>query len=258
MSERSTVATFPDLANKVAVVTGGGRGIGAATSRALATNGARVAVLSVTDPTTVAAELRNAGYDALSIRVDCTNLAELEAAQQEITESLGPPELLAMFAGGFRSRTPVLEISEEEWRFVIDSNLTATFLTAKAFLPAMRDRRCGAVVTMASNAARHLDIPLTASYAAAKAGVVMFTRHVAKEMGPHGIRVNCVAPATTLTQRIADLYDEAMLAELRALSPLGELGLPEDVAGAALFLLSDASRWVTGITLDVAGGRVMV
>jgi len=250
--------TYPDLDGKVAVVTGGARGIGAATCRALAASGARVAVLDFAEPEQLADELRRSGADAMAVTADCQRSADLERAEREIAGRLGPTDVLAVFAGGFRARTPILEISEEEWRFVVDSNLTATFLTAKAFLPGMVERRRGAVVTMASNAARYLDISLTASYAAAKAGIMMFTRHVARELGPYGVRVNCLAPATTLTERIQHLYDEAQIQELVSLAPLRKLGYPEDVANAALFLASDASRWLTGVTLDVAGGRVML
>jgi 3-oxoacyl-[acyl-carrier protein] reductase len=111
---------------------------------------------------------------------------------------------------------------------------------------------------MASNSARLLDIPLTASYAASKAGVVQFTRHAAKELGPHGIRVNCIAPATTLSERVDTIMSEEIRARVTELSPLGRLGTPQDSALATLFLASESASWLTGVTLDVAGGRVML
>jgi 3-oxoacyl-[acyl-carrier protein] reductase len=111
---------------------------------------------------------------------------------------------------------------------------------------------------MASNAGRFLDINLTASYAAAKAGIAMFTRHVAREVGQHGIRVNCVAPATTLSERVERIMPEERRAEIAAMAPLGRLGMPEDSAQATLFLASDASSFLTGVTIDIAGGRVMM
>jgi 3-oxoacyl-[acyl-carrier protein] reductase len=111
---------------------------------------------------------------------------------------------------------------------------------------------------MSSNAGRFLDIQTTASYAAAKAGVIMFTRHVAKEVGRHGIRVNCVAPATVLTERIERLMSEERRVETAALAPLGRMGTPEDVALATLFLVSESASWLTGVTLDVTGGRIML
>src|SRR5262249_52120055 len=154
--------------------------------------------------------------------------------------------------------TPVLEITPEEWRQVVDANLTSTFLTVRAAVPEMVRRGRGAVVTMASNGGRYLDMPLTASYAAAKAGVVMFTRHLAKEVGPHGVRANCVAPATTLTERVATMMPQAELDAWAKLSPLGRLGTPMDSALAALFLVSESAGWLTGVTLDVTGGRIML
>jgi 3-oxoacyl-[acyl-carrier protein] reductase len=103
-----------------------------------------------------------------------------------------------------------------------------------------------------------LDVPLTASYAAAKAGVMVFTRHMAKEVGPHGIRANCVAPATTLTERTSRILSQERRAELAGLAPLGRLGVPDDTALATLFLASSSAAWLTGVTLDVAGGRIML
>jgi 3-oxoacyl-[acyl-carrier protein] reductase len=111
---------------------------------------------------------------------------------------------------------------------------------------------------MASNAARFLDIKLTASYAAAKAGIMTLSRHAALELGPHGVRVNVLAPATILSERVKGAMDEERLAGIAAMSPLGTIGVPEDPALAALFLASESARWMTGVTLDVAGGRIMI
>jgi 3-oxoacyl-[acyl-carrier protein] reductase len=152
----------------------------------------------------------------------------------------------------------VTEITDEEWDDVLEWNLTSTFRAVQVFLPAMLEARRGAIVTMASNGARLLDKPLTASYVAAKAGVVQFTRHVAREVGPQGVRINCVAPATTTSERIERIMDDESQARTAALSPLGRLGVPADTAQATLFLLSGAASWLTGVTLDIAGGRVML
>jgi len=165
--------------------------------------------------------------------------------------------VLMVFAGGFGRMTPVTEISEEEWREVVDSNLTSTFFACKSFLPGMIERGRGSIVTMASNSARNLDVTLTASYAAAKAGIVQLTRHVAKEVGPSGVRINCIAPATTLTERVQRIMDQDWVDWMASLAPLKRIGMPDDSASAALFLASDAASWLTGVTLDVAGGRVM-
>jgi 3-oxoacyl-[acyl-carrier protein] reductase len=262
MAETATlqVPIYPDLASKVAVVTGGSKGIGAATCRVLAANRAKVAVVARSKEgiDTEVASLRSRGAEAVGLEADCTKFSDLEVVRRSVERELGPVDVLIAFAGGFGALTPVQDISEDEWNFVVDSNLTSTFLTVKCFLPGMIERRRGAIVTMASNAGRFLDIPLTASYAAAKAAIVMFTRHVAKEVGTYGIRANCVAPATSLSERVGRIMSPERIEEIAAMAPLGRIGLPEDTALATLFLASESSGWITGVTLDIAGGRIML
>jgi len=250
-------ALYPDLEGKAALVTGGSKGIGAATCRALVANGVRVAVNGRGQEAIdeLVAEL---GPGAVGVRGDCTSEAEMKDVHERVEEALGPVDLLAAFAGGFESFTPVCEMGLDEWRTVIDANLTSTFLTVRAFAPGMIERRRGAIVTMSSCAGRVLDKPTQAAYAASKAGIAMFTRHVALELGKHGVRANCVAPATTLTERIERAMTPEALAFTEGLSPLGRLGASEDSANATVFLLSDAAGWLTGVTIDVAGGRVMI
>jgi 3-oxoacyl-[acyl-carrier protein] reductase len=253
-------AVYPDLRGRVALVTGGSKGIGAETCRALAANGARVAVNGRDEAAidAVVAECRELGAEAIGAAADVRSRAGLNELRRTVESELGAVELLAPFAGGFSAFTPVTEITDEEWDDVLEWNLTSTFRAVQVFLPAMLEARRGAIVTMASNGARVLDKPLTASYVAAKAGVVQFTRHVAREIGPQGVRINCVAPATTTSERIERIMDDESQARTAALSPLGRLGVPADTAQATLFLLSGAASWLTGVTLDVAGGRVML
>jgi 3-oxoacyl-[acyl-carrier protein] reductase len=263
MTEQAAAAqipTFPDLPGKVAVVTGGSKGIGASTCRMLAASGVKVAIAARGEEAIarLVGDLRADGAEALGVRGDCTNPADLQRIREEVEAALGPVDILIAFAGGFTRATPITDLNEEEWRAIVDSNLTATFLTVKAFLPGMIERRCGVIVTMASNAGRLLDITLNAAYAAAKGGIVVFTRHLAKEIGPQGIRANCVAPATVSTKRVEALMSDDRRASIADMAPLGRLGKPEDVAAATLFLCSDAAAWITGVTLDVAGGRVML
>jgi 3-oxoacyl-[acyl-carrier protein] reductase len=265
MSETTTrarpeVPLYPDLAGKVAVVTGGSKGIGAATCRVLAANRVRVAVAARSRPgiDALVEELRGAGAEAIGFSGDAGDFADMDRLRALTEAELGPVDILVPFAGGFSSYTPLHEIDEREWREVLDANLTSTFLTMKAFLPSMMRAERGAIVTMASNSARLLDIPLTASYAAAKAAVVQLTRHAAKELGPRGIRVNCVAPATTLSERVEGIMSDEVRRRVVELCPLGRLGTPEDSALATLFLVSESAAWLTGVTLDVAGGRVML
>jgi 3-oxoacyl-[acyl-carrier protein] reductase len=251
--------TYPDLANKVAVVTGGSRGIGAATCRLLAQNGAKVMVGGRDEAAinSVVQEIQDSGGEAIGAAADLTDFASVERIRGRVEEELGPVDVLAAFVGGQGYPTPTEQMSEEQWRSVIDSDLTSTFLTVRSFLPGMMERGRGAIVTMASSAGR-LPSQASAAYAAAKAGVVMFSRHVANEVGQHGVRVNCLAPSSILTERVKRLIPEGTQRQMAAMHPLGRMGMPEDVALATLFLASDSSSWITGVTLDVAGGRIIV
>ena len=256
----AVIPTYPDLAGKVAVVTGGSKGIGAATCRVLAANGVKVAVVARDQAGIdgMVSSLQETGATAIGISADMVSFKDIERVRETVERELGPTDILIPFAGGFGRPTPVWEISEEEWHFVIESNLTSTFLSCKSFLPGMMQRGRGSIVTMSSNAGRYLDITLTASYAAAKAGIVMFTRHVAKEVGPKGVRVNCVAPATTISERVQRIMSPERLQEIADMAPLHRIGMPEDSALATLFLVSDSASWLTGITIDVAGGRILM
>ena len=260
MQTSGKLPSYPDLAGKVAVVTGGSGGIGAATCRVLAANGAHVAV-NGRDPTRIQAvvdAIGDGGGRAIGVAGDCTDLAAVERLREVVEQELGPVEVLAAFVGGGRARPgPVADVPEEDWRSTVDGSLTATLLTLKSFLPGMLQRGRGAIVTMASSAARLPGLGAPAPYAAAKAGVVMLTRQVAYEAGPHGVRANCLAPHTILTEQLQRVAPVEWREEMAARIPLGRLGTPDDVAQAAVFLASDSAAWLTGVTLDVAGGYVM-
>jgi 3-oxoacyl-[acyl-carrier protein] reductase len=260
MQTSDNAVVYPDLAGKVAVVTGGSGAIGAATCRLLAANGARV-VVNGRDQAKIDAvvdAIRATGGEAIGVTGDCTDLAAVKRLRQQVEQDLGPAEVLASFVGGGRARPgPVADVPVEDWRSTVDGTLTATFLTLKSFLPGMIERGRGAILTMASSAARLPGLGAPAPYVAAKAGVVMLTRQVATEVGRHGVRVNCLAPHTILTEQIQQQAPEEWREKMAAAVPLGRLGTPEDVALAALFLASDSAAWLTGVTLDVAGGYVM-
>ncbi|MFF2040197.1 SDR family NAD(P)-dependent oxidoreductase [Kitasatospora sp. NPDC058170] len=250
---------YPDLAGTVVVITGGSRGIGAETARAFARQGAAVAVLGRDEEAlaAVAAELRAIGVEALGLVADCTDAAALARAAERIEEGLGPVGVLAAFVGGDGYPVPTVRETEEHWRAVLDANLNATFLTVQAFLPGLLKRGAGSVVTMASTAGR-LPSGSSAAYAAAKAGVLMYTRHLALELAGAGVRVNAIAPGAVRTERTAAVMPPEVQAAVAAAHPIGRLGEPEDIASATLFLASAASSWITGQTLDVSGGRVIV
>jgi 3-oxoacyl-[acyl-carrier protein] reductase len=254
------VPTYPDLAGKVAVVTGGSRGIGAETCRFFAANGMRVAVVGRDEEAiqAVVEDIRSASGEAIGLAADCTDRQAVESMRAAAEEEFGPVDVLAAFAGFEPGPTPIDKVSEETWREVLDGNLTATFLTVTAFLPGMMERRAGSVITMASAVGRRPGWSSVA-YASAKAGILMFTRRVAFEVGKYNVRVNALAPSAILTerneQRIPPEYREKVIEDMFVLS---RFGTPADCANAALFLASDASSWITGQTTDVAGGNVMM
>jgi 3-oxoacyl-[acyl-carrier protein] reductase len=253
--------TYPDLANKVVLVTGSSRGIGAETCRAFAANGTKVFVNGRDTKAidTVVAEIQSRGGEALGIAAECTQLSDLEHMHLQIEQAFGSVDILAAFAASGDMRPgPLEERSEAEWHSSIDGSLTSTFLSFKTFLPSMIERKRGAIVTMASAAARQPTPRSPVAYAAAKAGVILLTRSVASQVAQHSIRINCVAPSAILNDRMNTTMSESQLRQFAASFPLGRIGQPNDVAQAALFLASEASSWITGVTLDIAGGDVML
>jgi 3-oxoacyl-[acyl-carrier protein] reductase len=250
-----------DLENKVALVTGSSRGIGAAIAREFARHGANVAVhgRDIKAMTTVRVGIERAGGRAMQIAADTTSFADIEEMRRRVEAELGPIDILVANAGGSPIKPgPLEEISEEGWRASVDSNLTATFLTIKSILPGMKERGSGCVITMSSAAARRPHPGSPIAYAAAKAGIELLTKDVAAQAGPFGVRVNCIAPETILTEMNQELIPPETQAALREAHPLRRLGTPEDVARAAVFLASASSAWITGIVVDVAGGAVLV
>ena len=244
---------------RVALVTGGSRGIGAATAVRLAEQGALVGVggrdRAAIDR--VVERVRASGGVAVAAPADATQADEIAATCTALAGELGPVELLAAFAGGNGRPRPTEQVEPEEWRRVIEGDLTSTFLTIRAVLPGMLERGGGSIVTMSSSAGRQPS-EAAAAYAVAKAGVVMLTKHLAAELGPRGVRVNCLAPSAVLNEKMSAAMSTEQLAGLASRFPLGRIGQPGDVAAAAVFLLSDEASWITGATLDVTGGRVIV
>ncbi|MCW2871601.1 SDR family NAD(P)-dependent oxidoreductase [Actinacidiphila oryziradicis] len=250
-------STYPDLTGKTVVITGGSRGIGAQTARAFAAQGAKVCVVGRDQGAlaTVVADITDKDGAAIGAVADVTDSASLDRMRRQVESQLGPVDVLAAFAGGQGFPVPSQDLTEERWRQVIDSDLTSAFLTIQAFLPGMLERGRGSVITMSSAAGRQPS-QANLAYGVANAGLVMLTRHLATEIGPRGIRVNCIAPSSIRTENVQARMPADVQEKVAATHPLGRMGTTDDVARTALFLASDAASWLTGLTIDVAGGRI--
>ena len=246
-----------EFASKTVLVTGGGSGIGKAAALAYAKEGAAVALTYITSAEEAAGVVRDiqaAGGRALAIRADLTRENEVEKVFEQAEGELGALDAVFANAGGIIGRRPTVEMTLDFWREVIDVNLTSTFLTARAAFQRMVPRRRGAIVTMASLAAFNGAGPGAAAYAAAKGAIVAYTRALAKEGGPFGIRVNGVAPGLIAT-RFHECFNtpQGRQAVVEA-TPLGCEGAPDDVAQSVLFLSSARSAFVTGEIVQINGG----
>jgi len=249
------------LGQKVALITGSSRGIGAAIARRFAEQGALVALhgRDTAALSAVRAEIQARGGRAMQVTGDVTKFQDLEAMRSEVEGTLGPIDVLVANAGGNQTKPHLAleETSEEGFRASLDGNLTATFLTLKSVLPSMKRRRTGSIITLSSAAARRPHPASPLPYAAAKAGIELLTQHVAAQVGPFAIRVNCIAPESILTESNQRQIPDAQKAEMIEAHPIKRLGTPDDIADAALFLASESASWISGVILDVAGGAVL-
>src|SRR5262245_9816984 len=244
-----------DLKGKVALVTGGGSGIGRACALALGRAGARVAVQyrsSKDRAQAVVAELRAKGGDAEAFSGDLTKAADVRALVEQAARRFQAFDVLVNNAGDLVERKPLLEMSEALWHAVIDVNLTSTFLMCQAVAPGMIARKAGAIVNMASVAAWNGGGPGAFAYAATKGAIVSMTKGLAKELAPHGVRVNCVSPGligdTGFHERFTAKDTFAAVAKS---VPLGRAGTPDEVGTVVAFLASSDSPYLTGETLEI-------
>lgn len=239
------------LTDRIAVVTGGAGAIGAATARALAEGGARVAIVDIADnAATLAAEL---GHDAAAFALDVTTAAQVSAGFRRIEDEMGPINILvnAAGAGGANALT---DTTDEQWRHSMALGIDAAFYCTRSALEQMLPRRSGQIVNVSSvNAESFLG---SDAYSAAKAAMVSLTRSTAVRYGPRGIRANAVLPGTIRSpiwaKRLRD--DPGILDRIATWYPVGRVGEPEDVAAAVAFLASDAASFITGAALPVDGG----
>jgi 3-oxoacyl-[acyl-carrier protein] reductase len=247
-----------DLTGRRALVTGGGAGIGAAIARALGASGADVAVHYASSADGAAAivdELTAAGRTAVAIQGDLTDSAQADAVVQQATEALGGLDILVNNAGHLVGRATVAEMTDEHWHQVLDVNLTSSFAVTRAALPALTASGAGRVILMSSLASENGGGAGSVPYAAAKAGVIGFTRALAKEIAPAGVTVNAVAPGFIGDTAFHNTFTPTKAQEgIVAGIPLGRAGTVDDVAGVALFLASELSSFVTGQVVDINGG----
>jgi NAD(P)-dependent dehydrogenase (short-subunit alcohol dehydrogenase family) len=244
-----------DFSGKIALVTGGGNGIGAATCRAFAAAGARVAVLDrdAAAAERIAAEITGQGRNAEAQTIDVADREAFARLTAGITEAWGGIDILVNGAGA-TVRRMIAEMNAEDWDRVIAVNLTGAFNGIQAVLPHMRARGGGAIVNIASIAGQRISFGGTANYTASKAGLLGLTRHAAYELAPDGIRVNAVCPGPTATGFGGAIPTEEAKAVRARKIPLGRMCEPEDIADPILFLAGHAARMITGVALTVDGG----
>lgn len=250
-----------ELARSVALVTGSGSGIGKAIAKLLAANGAVVAVndIAATGKTT-ANEIVASGGEAIFLQCDVSDRAAVDQMAAEVSRQLGSIDILVNNAGcGAKPehRLPIYEFDHDEWQRLIDVDLSSIFYCCRAVSPEMVERRSGIIINIASIVGL-VPIRRQIAYAAAKAGVINFTRAAALELGSFGIRVNAVAPGSTLTAATESIFynpeKKALADSLISHIPLGRPGTPEDIANAVLFLAAPEASYITGTVITVDGG----
>lgn len=247
-----------NVSGRVAVVTGAASGLGRAVALGLAKAGAKVSLADVSEAGLehVAAMGRTAGHAVLARRVDVTQLADLQALRSAALSTWGRVDVL-INAAGITHRAPAETFPVEDWERILAVNLTGTFLSCQVFGQTMLAQGKGSIVNFASIGGL-VGLPQSVAYCASKGGVVQLTKVLAIEWAPKGVRVNAVAPSafdTPMVQRVLE-SDPTYRGAIGAAAPIGRLGQPHEIVGAALFLASDASSMVTGHVLSVDGGYV--
>ncbi len=245
------------LEGEIALVTGASRGIGRAIALTLGAQGARVVGTATTaeGAARIGAGLADAGVEGLGLVLDVSDQGSIDALMAAMAEGLGVPSILVNNAGITRDNL-LMRMKDPEWEQIIDTNLTSVYRLCKACVRTMSKARKGRIVNITSVVAMSGNAGQT-NYAAAKAGMIGFTKSLAREVGSRGITVNCVAPGmidTDMTRALNEAQRQALLASI----PLGRLGQPEDIAAAVAFLASPAGAYITGETIQVNGGMYMV
>ncbi len=248
-----------EFAGRVAIVTGAGQGMGYAVARRLAEGGTSVVVNDVNPQSAerTASDLRGRGYDATASPGDVTSSADVGRMLATARARYGAVHILVNNAGILRP-TPVIDIEEDEWDLVVGVNLKGTYLCSRAALPAMRAAGWGRIVNFSSTAGKNVSTVGGAHYTAAKAGVLGFTRHLAKEVAQYGITVNAVCPGLIDTEMVREVISDERARAYAEGFPISRLGEPHEVAELVAFLASDRASYITGASLDINGGDLMI
>lgn len=252
---------YLDLTGKVALITGASSGIGAATALALAELGAKVAIGYHSNGYGAAGVLRqiaDAGGKAISIRADMRKSSEIQSMVKEATAQLGPIDILVNNAGSLLRRMTVAELDEATWNEIFNLNLTSAALCSKAVASSMIERKRGAIINIVSIAGRSGGGPGAGPYSAAKGGLITYTKSLAKELAPHGVRVNAVSPGVIDTPFHEVFSTPEMMRNFVSAIPLGRVGTAMECAKVIAFLASEAASYVVGETIEVNGGQLML
>lgn len=252
---------YMELTGKVALVTGASSGIGAATATVMADLGAQVAIgyfQNQAGADQVLQAILATGGKAIAIRADVRQAAEVRTMLERVTGELGPIDILVNNAGSLVKRLPLLEITEETYEDVMDLNLKSAVLCSQGVVPSMVARKQGTIINIASIAGRNGGGPGAGLYSSAKGALITLTKSMARELAPHGVRVNAVAPGVIDTPFHEVFSTPEMLANFVKGIPLGRVGTAMECAKVIAFLASDASGFVIGETVEVNGGQLML
>jgi 3-oxoacyl-[acyl-carrier protein] reductase len=250
------------LSGSTAIVTAAGQGLGEAIAKTLAREGASVAIVDINLPEVkrVGAEIEATGGSVLVLEADVTQSQEVAAMVKAVLDRWGTVDILVNAAGGFHRFAPITDIAEDEWDRVITLNLKTAFLCSKAVAKTMMQKKKGRIISIASGAGVGPNpyAPSYLPYGAGKAGLIGFTKLLARDLGAYGITVNTVSPGTTLTPRVKKVRDAASIEKIKSQNPMKCLVEPEDTAEAVLFLASNDARYITGINMNVNAGNLIV
>jgi 3-oxoacyl-[acyl-carrier protein] reductase len=246
------------LDQRVAMITGGARGMGKQMALTFASNGADIVIGDILDMDEAAREVKASGRKVVTVKTDVTKKEEVRRLVSTAIDQFGKIDILVNNAGIMRLQS-FLEMSEEDWDALFNINLKGVFLCTQSVAKHMIERKYGKIINMGSVVGLSAVSPAAAGYGTSKAGVIQFTRYCAKELGPHGINVNAIAPGFVTTQMTLGSGKSAevppFLEQVRKDAALGRLGNPQDIANLALYLASDESSFVTGQVMVIDGGR---